>query len=227
MAVNVNAWDEKQLKEIRVFLEDPSGTRRKINEVFTGIEEDPKHQNFFAPLLPNNAVTGGVHTLIIEAEDMQKNITVKSLRVHILADKLSELDFNTAFASTGWFEWSNNYETAMNILFFNEAIYSILNQNNWDYSIDTTLVNEFGLDFGGHSQLWKKWDTNKNDHLEYSELEKGMQDLKFFEDWDKNKDNVLSEQELAEGVGKLWDVNKDNVVTPDEYERKLLKYFLP
>lgn len=223
----INAWvkDDVGIKERSLFMVDPSGTKKPLEIVDYGREDDGTGEYIILSLTPEGTVSG-VLTLILEAEDGGKNISVDSVRVNIIAEDLSELDFKTAFTSTGWFEYSDGNYDELNPDDFYYSFYLIVNKYQWDYYIDPAYVNEFGQDFGGHSQLWDKWDLNKNDYLEYSEFKKGLDDLKFFTDWDVNKDNLISENELADGVGKLWDVNKDNVVTAAEFETKLRKYFL-
>jgi hypothetical protein len=217
--------DDVGLNKVELFLVDPSGERRQLNIKDTGVQENSKKKTITQVLIHDRAVSGN-YGILIEAKDKAGKASSKSVNIRVIAEALSKLDFKTAFMSTGWFESMGCCSSGWDVGTFNYAFYSILNKNQWDYSIDTTLVNEFGLDFGGHSQLWARWDTNKNNYLENSELEKGLEELKFFKQWDKNGDNRISEEELADGIGILWDVNKDNVVTAAEFERKLLKYFL-
>jgi hypothetical protein len=217
--------DDKGLKEIRVFIVDPSGTRKQIKDIPNGNVENTKHKDFTAVVKPGSVVTG-VHTLLIEAEDKRQNITTKPMRIKVIAEELSKVDFYTAFTTTGWYELVDSDEEGLDLVDFNYAFYSFVGTSPWDYGTVPATVDEFGQDFGNHSQLRTKWDTDKDGYLSYDEVATGLKDLNFFETWDTDKNNQISKAELTEGVKVLWDINKDNVVTVAEFERKLLKYFL-
>ncbi|MER2997933.1 lipoprotein [Pontibacter populi] len=224
--INVWAKDNKDIKAMRLFLADPAGKRKSIDIIGSTGRVGDDIGEYITQFLKLEGSVSGQYTLIVEAEDFNRNVARESVVLNVIAEDLSELDFNTAFTSTGWYEFSSGSDIELDLNEFNFAFYSIVNKNQWDYSIDPAYVNEFGEDFGGHTGLWDTWDTNNNDYLEYSEFQKGMEDLKFFNNWDTDKNGTITKDELADGVGTLWDVNKDNVVTAAEFEQKLLKYFL-
>jgi len=224
ISISAEVTDDVALDEVNLFLVNPSGQRRPLT-ITSGNQASSKRQTINEVLVPGGTISGNF-SILIEAKDHAGKSASKATGINIIAEPLSTVDFKTDFMATGWFERMGCCPTSWNEAAFNTAFYYILNRNPWDYGTNTISVDEFGKDFGGHSNLWAKWDTNDNDYLEESELAEGMDDLGFFEAWDKNNDNLVSEEEIADGIAILWDVNKDNVVSAAEFESKLIKYFL-
>ncbi|MBB6612401.1 Ig-like domain-containing protein [Pontibacter sp. Tf4] len=224
--IRATATDGEGIKEMRLFLEDRAGKRIPIDVQDDGREITAKERNINQVIQPGVAASG-LYKLVVEAEDHYQNVSSRSVEINLITEDLAQLNFYTAFTTTGWFELADGNQDDLNLSDFNLAFYTILNRNSWDYNIEPDFVNTFGMDFGGHLQLWTTLDTNKNEYLEYSEFEQGMEDLNFFERWDIDKNELISENELTDGVGALWDENNDKEVTADEFKEKIMKYFLP
>ncbi|MEJ8755940.1 hypothetical protein WG947_02945 [Pontibacter sp. H259] len=223
--IYAQATDDVNVDTMSLFLIDPAGARKSIDLQPTGVNE-PNRLKTISQFLVHDITTSGKYSIMVEAKDRTGKISSKSVSINIIAEPLSKLDYKKAFMATGWYESMGCCSLGWDVNTFNYGMYSIINKYSWDYYLEPSLIQEFGLDFVGNSQLWSKWDTNKNEDLEYSELEQGLNELGFFERWDKNQDELLTEEEIADGVGILWDVNKDNVVSANEFERKLIRYFL-
>lgn len=218
--------DNEGLEEVRVFVTGPDGTRisQFDEEIIDFLNDNRNYDLQVDYILPATATTG-TYTITVEAEDEAGNIAQNTVTITVNEADLDAAAFNTAFASTEWFEtWDADDDGLLNEDEFGISFFDAWDLDDNDEIVETEW-NDFAADFGLDDETWSVWDADADGVLSEDELNTGLGNLNFFTDWDLDDDELLDEEEYTGGIFGFWDDNDDDLLTSDEYVERFDIYY--
>lgn len=225
--LTADVTDNEGLEEVRMFVTGPDGARiASFDEEVRDFLNNNRNYNLNVNIeLPLDVATGA-YTITVEAEDEAGNITAETVMMMVNEADLDAAAFNTAFASTAWFEtWDLDDDNMLDETEFGTTFFQ-----TWDLDDDGTITqdewNEFAEDFGLEDADWDAWDADNDGTLTQAELNTGLTASGWYTAWDVDNDGFIEEVEYTAGIFDLWDVNDDDVLTADEYVVRYDTYYL-
>ncbi|SFG88527.1 hypothetical protein [Pontibacter chinhatensis] len=234
--LKIKVEDNMGIKDTRVYLADPEGTRSMVLE-----RTEPYLRNAFRELdvsipLGKDSPTG-TYTVMVEAVDQAQNMVKDSTTVTVHASALGRSEFSrivsninniTVLHAMDWFGYNLMEGIQFNEAAFNLGFFLIANTNlvatERDFAISHTEWENFVTDFNVEGEDWATWDADKDNLLNNVEFDQMLSKLNLFSEWDTDKNALIKGEELGSGIFDHWDNNQDGLLTRYEYMDKFYTY---